>query len=89
MTIFEDDIYLGKNADNFLTDGRWILDKLIDIDIIELETAFEKFHLDKAVISYNGQSLSSKELSYRNSCLHYLEKSSHDLYSACSIFECN
>ena len=57
MAIFEDDIYLGKNANNFLTDDQWISDNLIDIYVIKLETAFKEVHLDKTFISYKGRCL--------------------------------
>ena len=52
MSIFEDDIYLGENANNFLTDNQWILDNLIDMDIIKLETALEKTHCSEKEINY-------------------------------------
>lgn len=54
MTIFEDDIYLGKNANNFLTDYKWISENLTDMDVIKLETTLEKTHLNKASISYDN-----------------------------------
>lgn len=44
----------GKNASHFLSHDQWILDKLIDMDIINLETTLGKTHLNKASISYEN-----------------------------------
>ena len=54
ITVFEDDIYLGINADKFLIDYQWISDNLGDTDIIKLETALEKIHIDEESISYES-----------------------------------
>lgn len=74
MSIFEDDIYLGENANNFLTDNQWILDNLIDMDIIKLETAFEKIHLDKASISYKDRCISRLRSSHTGTAAYIISK---------------
>lgn len=58
IAIFEDDIYLGKNADNFLINDQWILNNLIHMDIIKLETSLEKTHCSKKEINYRERSFS-------------------------------
>lgn len=58
IAIFEDDIYLGKNADNFLINDQWILNNLIHMDIIKLETSLEKTHCSKKEINYGKRSFS-------------------------------
>ena len=58
MAIFEDDIYLGKNASHFLTNYKWISENLTDMDIIKLETSLEKTHCSKKEINYGERSFS-------------------------------
>lgn len=74
LAIFEDDIYLGKNADNFLTSDQWVSDNLIDTDIIKLETAFEKIHLDKASISYKDRCISRLKSSHTGTAAYIISK---------------
>lgn len=57
MMIFEDDIYLGKNTNRFMTDPQWISEQLDNIDIIKLETSLEKVHIGQKKISYDPWSL--------------------------------
>ena len=76
MAVFEDDIYLGRNASHFLNDDQWILDNLIDIDIIKLETAFEKVHLDKLSIKYSDRSLSRLKSSHTGTAAYIISKKS-------------
>lgn len=49
LAIFEDDVYLGENADLFLMNIDWLKD--IDFDIIKLETWQELVHLSKHSIT--------------------------------------
>lgn len=49
LAIFEDDVYLGENADLFLNDDKWL--KEINFDIIKLETWQELVHLSKNSIT--------------------------------------
>ncbi len=44
MAIFEDDVYLGENAQLFLTNDDWL--KTLEFDLIKLETWQELVHID-------------------------------------------
>ena len=45
IAIFEDDIFLGENADQFLTQSDWVHP---DWDIVKLETFYEKTFIDQS-----------------------------------------
>lgn len=55
LAIFEDDVYLGKNADLYLNNQDWL--KEYNFDIIKLETMNSLIHLSKKTIPINNQHL--------------------------------
>ncbi len=74
MSIFEDDIYLGKNADNFLTEYRWISENLTDMDVIKLEITLEKTHFNQASISYENWHFSRLKSCHTGTAAYIISK---------------
>ncbi len=72
IAIFEDDIYLGKNAKSFLTDYQWLLNNLNDTDIVKLETAFEETHLNKEVTGYENRYFSRLQSSHTGAAAYII-----------------
>lgn len=61
MTIFEDDVYLGKNAQLFLTSYDWIPK---ECKLLKLEHFFNKLILGKTLSKYQNRSI--RRLKYAN-----------------------
>lgn len=72
IAIFEDDIYLGREAKNFLTDYQWLSDNLSDTDIIKLETAFEQIHLNKKEVRYENRYFSRLQSSHTGTAAYII-----------------
>ncbi len=72
IAIFEDDIYLGKNAKSFLTDYQWLSNNLNDTDIVKLETAFEETHLNKEVTGYENRYFSRLQSSHTGAAAYII-----------------
>lgn len=66
LAIFEDDVYLGENADLFLTDTNWL--QKIDFDIIKLETWQELVHLDKKSLTIQNRNLKLLKSTHVGAC---------------------
>jgi len=72
IAIFEDDIYLGKEAKTFLKDYQWILNHLDDADLIKLETALEKIHCTKKEISHGDRYFSNLKSSHTGTAAYII-----------------
>lgn len=88
LAIFEDDVYLGENADLFLNQEDWLNN--INFDIIKLETWQELVHLDKQSHIIQHRQLKRLKSTHVGACgyiltqtaakktLNYIKSLSHD-----------